>query len=250
MMTTLNRCVVACVALGLLVVPSLAQSGNGNGASNGDQECVQQQDQLQDCTLTIGSLTDTEIAHLFYMRQEEKLARDVYVTFEEWWQADVFARIAVSEQRHMDAVGRIITALELDDPVTSNEVGAFDDDGFAEMFETLTNDGSGSYVEALQTGAYIEELDILDLAECLEDVENEVLANVLQNLMRGSRNHLRAFTAYLAAEGVTYVPKLMDQDQYDAIVNSPVERGRGNGNGGRRGRGQGRGNGRCGQNGQ
>lgn len=235
-MTMLNRSVLACVVMGLLVVPSFAQQGpGGNGGGNGD--CIQQQDQLQDCTLNVGSLTETEIAEVLYMRQEEKLARDVYITFNAWWQADVFARIAVSEQRHMDAVGKIITALELDDPAADDTVGAFSDEGFAALFDELTKAGSTSYVEALQVGAYIEELDILDLAACLEDVENACVVNVFQNLLRGSRNHLRAFTSYLAAEGITYVPQLMTQEQYDQIISSPIERGPGYGNGGRQGQG-------------
>jgi hypothetical protein len=196
-------------------------TGRGAGNQGGSQQQI----------LDMGTLTDIEVAHTLFMRQEEKLARDVYLTFDDMYLADVFATIAGSEQRHMDAMGRIIEIQELVDPVADDTVGAFaepEDEGdtdFGALYATLTTDGAESYVAALRTGAFIEELDILDLEDCLLDVTNEYLAQVLNNLMRGSRNHLRAFVAALQAAGETYTPQLMEQSEYDAIVGSSVERG-------------------------
>lgn len=266
-MASLKKSAMALMVMGLLVAPAFAQRGN---PGNGDLTRLRQQDGAcdnvvricdgtgwqqrgaalgrgygrrgwmgrgagrkggsQQQILDMGPLTEAEIAHVLYMRQEEKLARDVYITFDEVWLADVFARITGSEQRHMDAMGRIIAIQELVDPVTDDTVGAFtktgdEDTDFAQLYADLTAAGEPSYVDALRTGAYIEELDILDLLACLEHVENEYLARVFGNLMRGSRNHLRAFVAALQAEGETYTPQLMEQAQYDEIVSSPVERG-------------------------
>ena len=266
-MANLKRSAMALVVMSLLVPPASAQWGN---PGNGDMTCLRQQDGTCDNTgricdgagrqqrgaalgrgygrrgwmgrgagrqggsqqqiLDMGPLTEAEIAHVLYMWQEEKLDRDVYITFDEVWLDDVFARIAGSEQQHMDAMGRIITIQELVDPVTDDTIGAFtkakgEDTDFAQLYANLTAAGEPSYVDALRTGAYIEELDILDLLACLEDVENEYLAQVFGNLMRGSRNHLRAFVAALRAEGETDAPQLMEQIQYDEIVGSSVERG-------------------------
>ena len=256
-MTKLTKCVVACTVAGLLVAPSFAQwAGRGNGDLDRQQlqdgtcdnalgDCdgtgvgrrstderpwrTAQQDRLNQQALTMDELTEAEVTEVLYMRQEEKLARDVYVTLYETWLADVFDTIAVSEQRHMDAIGRIITAQELDDPAADDTVGTFTDSVFSELFTELTGKGEVSYVEALRVGAYIEELDILDLAEALMVVENEYLAKVLGNLMRGSRNHLRAFVAHLEAEGETYTPALMSLEQYDENISGPIERGAGKG---------------------
>ena len=52
------------------------------------------------------------------IREEEKLARDVYITLGEQWGLPIFASIAESEQRHMDAFGRLIDKYGLEDPVT------------------------------------------------------------------------------------------------------------------------------------
>jgi hypothetical protein len=48
---------------------------------------------------------------------------------------------------------------------------------------------------------------------------------VYQNLLKGSRNHLRSFVSNLALQGVTYVPQYMSAADYQAIVGTPVERG-------------------------
>ena len=48
-------------------------------------------------------LTEAEENHILYMREEEKLARDVYLTLYELWGAEIFANISESEQQHMDA---------------------------------------------------------------------------------------------------------------------------------------------------
>ncbi|MCF7973422.1 MAG: DUF2202 domain-containing protein [Phycisphaerae bacterium] len=192
---------------------------------------------------TMAPLTEAEAIHVIYMRQEEKLARDVYLTLNKAWDSVVFSRIAGSEQRHMDAIARIIDIQGMDDPASDDSIDVYSNPTFTAMYTDLTEVGKVSYVKALRTGAYIEELDILDLQTSLEDGENEQLIRVFENLMRGSRNHLRGFVAALAQEGETYVPKLMAAEQYDEIVSGQVERGAGQGMGMRRGRGMGQGQG-------
>ena len=202
--------------------------GGGNGRRGRMPWRAAQQNRQNQQALAMGPIT--EAAHVLYMRQEEKLARDVYMTLDELWLADVFENIAVSEQRHMDAVARIIEAQELVDSAADDTVGAFADEVFSELYLSLIERGTTSYTEALMVGAYIEELDILDLLATLEDVENEYVIRVFQNLLRGSRNHLRAFVRELEGEGETCSPQLMSQELYDEIINGPIERAASNGN--------------------
>ena len=54
-------------------------------------------------------ITEDVAATLQFMREEEKLAHDVYVVFSEMYAGEasrskIFAQIAESEQRHTDAV--------------------------------------------------------------------------------------------------------------------------------------------------
>ena len=74
---------------------------------------------------SLGTLTDKEIEHITYIREEEKLARDVYLTLYEEYEAPIFANISESEQRHMDAIKRLIDKHGLEDPVEDDTVGKF-----------------------------------------------------------------------------------------------------------------------------
>ena len=154
---------------------------------------------------SLGALTDVEIHHITYMREEEKLARDVYLTLYDVWGAPIFDNISESEQRHMDALLRLIDKYEeLEDPVIYDTVGVFNDSDFTVLYDDLIEQGGGSYCEALQVGIYIEELDIDDIEYALYKAEVVVEAKdvirVFENLLAGSKNHLDAFKSQLAAE--------------------------------------------------
>lgn len=220
--------------VGVLVIASAtvayAQNG-GNGGTSGGLTC---------CTPGL-ELTDAEAQSIIFMREEEKLARDVYLNSLELWDSVVFANISQSEQRHMDALAGLITCYDLTDPVVDDTPGVFTNPVFTQLYAELTQASAVSEVEAFKVGALIEELDIQDLVEAMETIENADVQNVYANLTRGSRNHLRSFAALIEAAGETYTAQYLTQEEFDAIADSPKERGTGQcGNGS--GNGQGRGN--------
>ncbi len=190
-------------------------------------------------------LSESEAASLRHMREEEKLARDVYLTLAEAYDVRVFHNIARSEQRHMDAVSELLKRYELPDPVASDDVGAFSDPAFTELYASLVAEGRKSYTAALTVGATIEDLDIKDLQDALAEADNADIALVYGNLARGSRNHMRAFAGRLADAGQTYQAQHIGQDELAAILADGHERGagRGRGRGQEQGQGQGRGRG-------
>jgi len=55
------------------------------------------------------ALTVNETQGLIMMREEEKLARDVYTTLNAKWGENVFANISRAESQHMNAVGNLLT---------------------------------------------------------------------------------------------------------------------------------------------
>ena len=57
-----------------------------------------------------------ESASLLYMREEEKLAHDVYVTLYDQWGLRIFSNISQSEQAHTDAVKTLLDRYELGGP--------------------------------------------------------------------------------------------------------------------------------------
>lgn len=170
----------------------------------------------------VTEVSDEEL--LAHMKDEEKLARDVYNALYTQWNVAIFSNIANAEQKHLDAVMLLIntyTTLELEE----GEAGTYDNEDFALLFDQLVTMGSESLEQAYTVGALIEELDIFDLASDLELTTNENIILVFENLMRGSRNHLRAFNSNLVLLGVTYEPQYLDQLTFDEIVNSPMEQG-------------------------
>ena len=64
------------------------------------------------------SLDDVEASHLTFMREEEKLARDVYLKFAKWYRDQpVFNTIATrSEQTHTDTLRDKLDQYGLPDP--------------------------------------------------------------------------------------------------------------------------------------
>jgi hypothetical protein len=146
-------------------------------------------------------LTEAEESHILYMREEEKLARDVYLTLYELWGAEIFANISESEQRHMDALKNLITRNELIDPVVNDAVGEFTNPDFAALYDQFVTDGSESLEAALGRGVYIEEIDIADLEQALKETSMRAVERVFQNLLNGSYNHLDAFQGALEADG-------------------------------------------------
>lgn len=170
------------------------------------------------------ALSDADRAAIVQMREEEKLARDVYSALGDQWDLAIFDNIAASEQNHMDQVATLLDAYGIDDPAATTAAGEFADAELQALNDQLVAQGSRSLVDALTVGATIEDLDIADLQK-FATTASDVQA-VWDNLERGSRNHLRAFTAQLEGQGVTYSPQYIGQDEYDAIVSTATERGR------------------------
>jgi hypothetical protein len=176
--------------------------------------------------LSTGTLSDAETAGILYMREEEKLAHDVYSLLFEQWNLPIFANIASSEQTHTTAVKMLIDRYELEDPAT-DAPGTFSNAEIQALYDALVTEGSTSVRDALVVGAVIEEIDLLDLQDRIAGTDNEDIRLVYENLMKGSRNHLRAFVSTLARQGYDYTPRYLSQGEYETIISSSIEQGRG-----------------------
>jgi len=176
--------------------------------------------------------TEEEQEHLAFMREEEKLARDVYLKMHDTWGMAVFYNIAQSEQVHTDAVKAKIEKYGLVDPVIDDTVGVFQNHDLAVLYDALIQQGSVSAIDALWVGGAIEEIDIIDLQNAIDDAEHDDIARVYQNLQMGSHNHLRAFVAQLEQNGIEYKAQYLTPEAVDAILNTSS----GISGGGRRGR--------------
>ncbi|MCU0486838.1 MAG: DUF2202 domain-containing protein [Anaerolineales bacterium] len=209
--------------------------GNGNGGRGQGSTTAGSQ-----LAVGTGELSAEETAALLYMREEEKLAHDVYVTLYETWGLPLFQNISRSEQAHADAVKTLIDRYGLTDPASST-VGVFTDPALQALYNDLVARGSQSLAEALKVGAAIEEIDILDLQADLAQADNADIGQVFNNLLRGSYSHLRAFVSTLQNQtGEIYTPQYLSAEAYQQILSTDTASG-GYGQGGNRGAGGGRG---------
>lgn len=140
------------------------------------------------------TLTQEDIKSLQYMIQEEKLARDVYLTLYNIYKLPVFNNITQSEQRHMDSVKVLLDKYGIQNPLKTDAIGKYADSEFEKLYTQLVEEGKKSITDALNVGAKIESLDIKDLEEAIAKTKNADLITVFNNLKAGSENHLTAFT--------------------------------------------------------
>ena len=167
-----------------------------------------------------GELNDAETEGILFMREEEKMARDVYLTMYDKYPLPVFHNIPKSESAHMGAIKVLIDKYELEDPVGENIIGVFANSDIQNLYDDLVSKGSVSEIEALKVGALIEETDILDLDTHITEIdENNDILTIYTNLRKGSTHHLKAFVWNLKMRGIEYTPQLMDIKDYNDIMN-------------------------------
>ena len=200
-------------------VPAMAAPGGGGGGG-------------------LVPLSADEETGLLFMREEEKLARDSYITLGGLWGLPVFANISGSEQTHMDAVKTMLDKYGVPDPVAIEpNVGRYVDQELQDLYDDLMDLGDESAMAALFVGGAIEETDMVDIQHWIDLSGHDDVIGVYESLLCGSRNHLRAFVGQIENRGEVYVALGPDnggltQKEVDAIVADPVESDCGGGGGG------------------
>lgn len=206
------------IAILLVVISTGLMAGTRGSNFGGQMESVLE-------SVEVTSVSEAEAEGILLMREEEKLARDVYLTLYEKWGLRTFTNIAGAESTHMDAMAILMERYNLDDPVKTDAIGVFTNPELQSLYTALVAQGSESLSAALTVGATIEDLDIYDLERLIADTDNDDLKIVYQNLLKGSRNHMRAFDMQLSRSGVDYQARYMSAEDLSKILNSDMERG-------------------------
>ncbi len=170
-------------------------------------------------------VSQAEIDDILYMREEEKLARDVYLTLYQQWGNPVFTNISRAERRHMSRMLRLVENYGLSDPVTDDSIGVFTNPELQALYDDLVARGMRSELDALYVGALIEEVDTEDIQAAIDRSDHRDIIRTYENLMRGSRNHLRAFVSQIEQQGIDYEAQEIGQETVDLILSEPIERG-------------------------
>ena len=173
----------------------------------------------------VTALTTQEEEDLRFVREEEKVARDTYLTSYDTWGLAIFSNIASSEQSHMDAILKLLKKYSIPDPAASTAIGEFTNPTLQSLYDTLEGLSSASALGALKVGGLIEETDIRDITAAVARSEHADITKTYETLMCGSRNHLRGFAAAIQAQtGSAYVAQLLSQQEVDQILASPNEK--------------------------
>jgi hypothetical protein len=214
-----------------------AQRGQGQGMQWADGRGM--------CFAMISSipkqpLDSKEAAELVYLREVEKLARDVYASLYAKWNLPIFGNIAQAEERHFDAIKLLLDRYELADPADNSKIGVFRNRDLQMLYGNLISQGTISLASAARAGAIIEDMDIKDLENAVAATDNEDLRLVFRNLSSASEKHLRAFVRQLQNAGENYNPQYISQTRFSELL--AQQSGRGMGARANRQRGFGRGN--------
>ena len=166
-------------------------------------------------------LSQEEKDGLLFMLEEEKLARDTYVYLYNLWGINQFNNIKNSEQSHMDAIVTILEQNNIDYTILPQ--GQFLNENLQSIYDQFVINGQISSSNALQIGATIEDLDIVDLEDYINETTNSVVISTYENLQCGSRNHLRSFVSSIENNGDTYTPQYLSPEEYNNILNGSRE---------------------------
>jgi hypothetical protein len=157
----------------------------GNGPNHPNQGCC--------LPAAEAPLTADEARTLAFLREEEKLAHDVYAEMYAKWNLRVFDSIARSEQQHFAAAGMLIARYGIADPAAATPPGVFTDATLTTLYNQLIAKGMASLKDALEVGIAIETQDSADLETAIGATAKTDLKAVYSNLLTGSLNHREAF---------------------------------------------------------
>ena len=176
-------------------------------------------------------LSDAEVQGLLFMREEEELARDLYLDIYEatGGHLQTFKNISdKAETKHAEAIRLLLVRANIEDPSTGRH-DTYNDPELQELYDTLyENAVVGDDVTTLRVGALVEETDIRDIRDFRDQVseDQQDIIDTYDNLLCGSRNHLRAFVKEIEDRtGSAYIKQVPElAEEVDAILESDTER--------------------------
>ncbi len=151
------------------------------------------------------TLSEEQKDTLFYIFQEEKVARDVYISLGRLYpEESTFSLIQLSEQEHILSAQVLCERYGIDTSdvnlsLEEEYIGQFELLAMQELYNSCIELGQVCLLEALKVGQHIEITDIEDLEHASEGMPSDVV-RVYENLKEGSLEHLAAFEKAIARE--------------------------------------------------
>ncbi len=174
------------------------------------------------CSLTVSlaQITPAEAGYLQFLREEEKVAHNVYEVLYAIWNEPSFLEIMSEEAEHMEVLKHLLKQKDIPDPLEGIETdnGIFTRPALKKMFEDLTAQGARSVTEAYKVAAIFEETDIRDLTNRFNATQDPDVREVYDELIHASEHHLRTCVQNLKRLGYAYPPTVLPREDYERII--------------------------------
>ena len=192
--------VLAVGTAGILLLPPAASAF---GASAGARPLpATARYAVLDTVQPTGTASAELTAVLVAMREEEGMARDLYAGFlAAYPDSRPFSRIVLAEQRHFDAVGKLLTAYGITDPSTGRATGSYADPALQSAYDGWKSAGAASKTAAYQAAVELEKRDIADLEKAIATTTDTQVSRVLNRLLTASKRHLAVYTQAAVGNG-------------------------------------------------
>jgi hypothetical protein len=188
--------------------------------------CGQANTAWNDSEQQIDRLDSYTLWQIMWMHEQEKLAKDLYLSFDGNWDQPTFASIAAKKRHHMDEMMAMIDYYDADPLFEQDEIGVFGDSRHSDVFIAQLARGQTSLINAYLAAAYVEEWNIqeyrndieaIDLGQCAPCEPLAPLRATYVKLLAGDIEHLRTLLSHLTGLGYTYTAQLLSQAEVDVI---------------------------------
>ncbi|MFB6226179.1 MAG: DUF2202 domain-containing protein [Candidatus Paceibacteria bacterium] len=194
-----------------------------NGATSFDQQKLEQVlERKKEMQKPLGEEVEMD---LIYLIEEEKVARDLSYKFSQKYDEKIFTEVYKAENTHLKAVQRFIRNYKLDDPTSKNGVGEFKNPQLQKIYDEKLSSGKENKNKAYQSLLWVLEKNINDININKDSTDKDDILFVYNNLIRSSKNHIRAIDSLLSKEGGSYSPEHLSKAKYESIISSDIDSG-------------------------
>ena len=144
-------------------------------------------------------LTEGQKDMLFFIYQEEKVARDVYIALGKIYKNEnIFTLVQISKQVRIDFVRDLCDTYGVETShIDEDAVGKFELPVMQILYDVCTEEGGRSLLDAYKMAELIEVTDIDDLEQASIGMPDDVVS-VYKNLREKSLRRLNSFQTAIA----------------------------------------------------
>jgi len=147
---------------------------------------------------TTATLSEAELNDLIYLVKLEKMAYEVYTTLGQTYSTmPILGNISEAEYRHWKVLQNLFVKYSETDPTKDGEVdlgiGLYNDDDMSDAYDEAITYGGVSLLQAMETGAIIEQLELDSLNNALGRTVLPDLTTIYNNFINADGAHLTAF---------------------------------------------------------